>query len=173
MNLHLFGILLACKIYGEPLSSQGVRIGEVRSSLDYSLRTLRAIERTSLMSRKAGDCLRGFLKVFDSLCKLIQTTTSTYTGLDTYPLSYLNLADVLPHFRTASEPVPTIATYSNAPVEDLGAAASLRASGLFPEDNLPENFFSQFVGQSADDFLFHCSDNTLLDADLDFFQNLY
>jgi hypothetical protein len=42
----------------------------------------------------------------------------------------------------------------------------------FSQDLMPENFFSQFVAQSADDFLFQCSDNTFLDADLDFLHSL-
>ena len=71
VNLHLFGILLVCKRYEEALAIEGIQVADVRSSLDNSLRVLRAVERTSLMSRKAGDCLRGFLKVFDSLSKLI------------------------------------------------------------------------------------------------------
>lgn len=69
VNLHLFGILLACKDHNATLSAGGIEIGDVRSSLDYGLKTLKAVERTSLMSRKAGHCLKGFLRIFDSLSK--------------------------------------------------------------------------------------------------------
>lgn len=172
VNLHLFGIILACKRYDEVFSIGGIQTGEVRSSLEYSLRTLRAIERTSLMSRKAGDCLRRFLKVFDSLGKLSMLQTCTQTTSNTFHLCWRLIKLTSNSTFTASEPIPAIENYGNAQVEGPITIASLGSSGQFPPDHLPENFFSQYVGQSADDFLFQCSDNAFLDADMDFFQSL-
>jgi hypothetical protein len=56
-------------------------------------------------------------------------------------------------------------------VEEFGAFETLGSSG-FSQDLMPENFFSQYVAQSADGFLFQCSDNNFLDADLNFLYNI-
>lgn len=67
--LHLFGILLALQYpeYGTALCN--VSACDVRSTLDRALATLQTVERTSLMSRKARQCMEGFLQVYNSLCK--------------------------------------------------------------------------------------------------------
>lgn len=70
VDLHLFGILLACHNCPETLRNVGLNIADVRLALDSGLGTLRVLERTSLMSRKARRCLSGFLEVFDTLSKL-------------------------------------------------------------------------------------------------------
>lgn len=36
---------------------------------------------------------------------------------------------------------------------------------------MPENLFSEYIAQTADDFLLQCSDSAFLDADSEFFQN--
>lgn len=66
-NLHLFGILLACQKHHDLIERTNIQVENVRLSLAFGLETLRAVERTSLMSRKARHCLQGFLQVYDSL----------------------------------------------------------------------------------------------------------
>lgn len=69
VNLHLFGMLLACRCHSMKLSAAGISIAEVRPLLDASLKTLETFGTISLMSSKAGHCILGFLKIFDSLGK--------------------------------------------------------------------------------------------------------
>lgn len=70
-NLHLLGILLACQQLGTLPRLRGIQATDVRTSLDFGLETLQAVKRTSLMSQKAGNCLKGFLRAYDSLSTLI------------------------------------------------------------------------------------------------------
>ncbi|CZR63519.1 uncharacterized protein PAC_13416 [Phialocephala subalpina] len=126
--LHLFGILLACKIN----DMRDIEMADIRSSLDSGLETLRLVERTSLMSRKAGDCLLGYVEIFDSLIS---------------DPSHQNCNDT--NFAETTIPV----------------------SSNLSRDLMPENLFSQYIAQSADDFLLQCSDNAFLDADSEFFHN--
>lgn len=107
------------------------------------METLRAIERTSLMSRKARQCIFKFLKVYDTL--------STYrTGIKKGPVL------IRPGLDQQNS---TASVDNNAQILDRSSL-----NQLAPEE-LDEDFFSSFVNQTADEFLFQCSDSAYLDSD--------
>ncbi|RFU33160.1 hypothetical protein B7463_g3168, partial [Scytalidium lignicola] len=107
ISLHLFGILMACRIQEDVFHHQQISIPEVRSLLLRSLNTLDIVGRKSLMSCKARHCLMGFLEVFDALTSQQQEAfASTNTdesrelitpGMSSF-ISQLNEADPLGNY---------------------------------------------------------------------------
>lgn len=73
--LYLFSVLLAHQIpgIGTHLQTSQQNFGpvEVREALETALETLQMVQRTSLMSQKAMRCIRGFLRVYDSIQKRV------------------------------------------------------------------------------------------------------
>ncbi|EXJ54896.1 uncharacterized protein A1O5_12962 [Cladophialophora psammophila CBS 110553] len=67
VNLNLFCILLLYHQHGDIISSVGISLAEVREQLNEGIRTMKYIQRTSIMARKARQCLVEFLEAFDSL----------------------------------------------------------------------------------------------------------
>lgn len=67
VNLHLFAILLICRYMSVMSADSGIEVVDVRSALDHSLKVLQTFEKASLMSRKACNCISGFLRLFDTL----------------------------------------------------------------------------------------------------------
>ena len=94
------------------------------------------------MSRKARHCLQGFLDVFDTLSD--HHHSSTYESVDA--VTTADGLDTLPYLRQNF-------------AQDTTAAAGGGGS------------FSQFVAQSADEFLFQCSQDAFLDAEFGVFQH--
>ncbi|OJD29037.1 transcriptional regulatory protein [Diplodia corticola] len=74
--LHLFGAFLACERPGVEMAFDGRRRLELRSALDSALETLNAIKRTSIMSRKARQCIANFLDIYDALDSDQQTSNT-------------------------------------------------------------------------------------------------
>ncbi|KIX03160.1 uncharacterized protein Z518_06711 [Rhinocladiella mackenziei CBS 650.93] len=77
VNMHFFGILLLCHLDNTLWSSAGISRAEVRQCLNQGITTMKSIQRTSLMARKARHCLVGFLEVFDSLVPEQETTPAS------------------------------------------------------------------------------------------------
>ena len=147
-------------------STAGIQTTAVRSSIESALATLRAVERTSLMSRKARHCMEGFLKVFDSLRKWNRKCRiPSHDALHLVCLS--ETLNTSTDSRSESSPTNT----SNAHVSGFTGTAALHPSSIAPGALTADNCLAQFVTQSADDFLFQCSDSGLLDADLDFLRS--
>lgn len=68
-GLHLFATLLVSHKIEKLRNAVGMTINEIHSYVSGSLETMQAVQRTSLMSRKARQCLSSFLEVFDTLSK--------------------------------------------------------------------------------------------------------
>ncbi|KAH7030054.1 fungal-specific transcription factor domain-containing protein [Macrophomina phaseolina] len=131
--LHFFGIFLACRLPEYANSFPDSMLADTRSALDNALETLRAVERTSLMSQKARHCVEGFLQVYDAM------TASRYQPAEESRIAQNDSGILRP--------------------------AAMNEDG---DDALSEALFSQFISQSADDFLFQCSNSSFLDADFSY-----
>ncbi|TVY17261.1 hypothetical protein LARI1_G003983 [Lachnellula arida] len=117
------------------LADSGIELVDVRSVLDHSLKVLQTFEKASLMSRKACNCISGFLRLFDTL----GSEQPMAAALD--------------------------ATQEGEPAADVLVDSSWTMAENM--SMVPENLFSQYVAQSADEFLFQYSDTTFLDGDMD------
>lgn len=62
-----FCLLLLCHLYSDVMASAGISTAEIRHSLNDGISTMKLIQRTSLMSRHARNCLTEFLELFDYL----------------------------------------------------------------------------------------------------------
>lgn len=150
VSLHLFGILLGCKHHDTLLPESN--ISDVRTSLDQSLETMRIIQRTSLMSHKARRCLLGFVEVFDSFGKLADTMI---LGTSTDQSPFLKAG-----FNQQYTPsVPMV-------IEEPGVASMGLPS--LPLDFMPENYVSQYIASSTNEFLYQGNNNDFLHSGFDF-----
>ncbi|KAH8803646.1 hypothetical protein F5884DRAFT_806115 [Xylogone sp. PMI_703] len=139
ISLHLFGILMACRIQESALQRYEINISEVRSLLLKSLNTLEIVGKKSLMSCKARQCLIGFLEVFDSVAPQVQE-----------PIEHAD-----------SEMIGELVTSTMSP----GLAQIIDADSS-------DNYFADYITQSADDFLFLYSQNAYLDGDIAVLDNI-